>query len=357
MEDRRVAFVGAGAVAHYHAYALAALPFYYRDCPAIHCVAVASASASTRETFATRYGFRFALSPEDLWGRTDVDTIYILGPNATHYSHLMRALAMQSVRRVYVEKPLCVTENEERIITDQVLTSTKGLKIQLGFQFLQMSSVRHARSLWRQNSFGLPVHFQARYLHSGYLDQEYQNRRAERMKPTPEGGALVDLGSHAFSLLSTFIGDGLEVIEAVQGRGFGEAPPESDMCTVALCRDAASRAVGTVTASRISAGAGEVLEMEIRCVKGGFSLSSESPETLEVFTASSKESAIVNCASNFEPDSQFPNSGCAAGWLRSFVHADYLFLSGSDRSVVPDLRHGLAVQRLIRQTSQRIERR
>lgn len=353
MQDRRIAFVGAGGVAHYHAYALAALPYYYRDCPAINQVAVTSASANSRAAFAEKYGFQFHLSPEELWERPDIDTIYILGPNTTHYAHLVKAFSMRSVRRIYIEKPLCVTEAEERAITE-LSASIKDCTIQLGFQFLQMSSVRRALQIWKEANLGLPIHFHARYLHSGYLDKDYRDRRRERMKPTPEGGALADLGSHALSLLTTFLGDNLEVVDAVQAARLPDTPPDCDMCTVILLRDAASGAVGSATASRISAGAGEVLECEIRCANGGFRLTTEGPESLDVFSASSDQSTVVHCGSNFEPHSQFPGRSYPAGWLRSFVHANYLFLNDLDRSSAPDLRHGLIVQRLIRQTSQRI---
>ena len=354
MKDCRIAFVGAGAVAHYHAYALAALPFYYHDCPSVECLAVTSASTTARETFAARYSFQYALATEDLWERSDIDAVYILGPNALHYSHLTKALAMQNVKRVYVEKPLCTTEEEERAITRRFLPTANGVTVQLGFQFLQMSSVMRARSLWEQGTLGAPVHFRARYLHGGYLDHKYRTQRGERLKPIPEGGAAVDLGSHAFSLLAAFLGDGLEAIEALQSRGFQDIPPECDLCTLVLCRDGTSGAVGTVTASRISAGAGEVLELEIRGTEGGFRLSTESPDILEIFAASSRESRIVNCSSDFGPYSQFPKRGCASGWLRSFVHANYLFLTHSGGSLAPDLRHGLVVQRLLRETAHRI---
>ena len=351
MEDRRVAFVGAGAVAHYHAYALAALKFYYQHHPAVHCVAVTSATAENREAFAARYGFEYALATQDLWRRTDVDTVYILSPNALHYTHLASALTMRGVRRIYIEKPLCTSEAEERGITEELLRSAEGKSVQVGFQFLQMSSVRRARLLWQQNRFGAPVHFHASYLHSGYLDQDYRRQRAERLKPTPEGGALGDLGSHALSLMTAFLGDGIEVLDAVEGPRFSDVPPDSDLSSIVLCRDRTSGAVGAVTASRVSCGAGEVLEGEIRCADGGFKFTTERPETLEVFSATAREASILNCASDFAPHSQFPHRACPAGWLRAFVHANYLFLSGSDGLPAPDLRHGLTVQRLLREAA------
>lgn len=354
MKACRVAFAGAGAVAHYHAYALAALKFYYRDHPDVHLVAVTSATGKTREAFAARYGFEHALSSEDLWKRTDVDTVYILGPNGLHYSHLASALSMPGVRQIYVEKPLCSTEAEERAIAGELLRSAEGKSVQVGFQFLQMSPVRRARLLWQQDRFGDPITFQASYLHSGYLDPGYRRQRAERLKPTPEGGALGDLGSHALSLLAAFLGDGLEVLDAVRGPRLSDVPPNSDLSSIVLCRDRTTGAVGTVTASRVSCGAGEVLEVEIRCTRGGFKFTTERPETLEVFPAAAGEASILDCASDFEPHSQFPHRTCSAGWLRAFVHASYLFLSGSDGLPVPGLQHGLAVQRLLREATCRI---
>jgi len=350
MDQHQVAFVGAGAVAHCHAYALAVLPFCYPRVPSVRLVVAASANRASSDAFRSRFGFASSSPTDEIWPRGDIDTIFLLGPNALHFAHLERALAMPSVKRIYVEKPLCASEEEERAIEKGLIPLAGERIVQVGFQFLQMPAVRRARLLYGSGKFGRPVHFRASYLHSGYLDREYRSKRPERLKPAPVGGAMADLGSHAFSLLVAFLGDSLEVAEARQCAPFEDVPPASDLCGIALLTDRATGAVGTLTASRISAGAGESLEVEIRCVNGGFRFSTERPDDLEVFEATAGSRQVVDCGSDYGSHSRFPSAVVSAGWLRSFVHAQYIFLGGRDELPPPGLRHGLSVQRLLRES-------
>ena len=46
---------------------------------------------------------------------------------------------------------------------------------------------------------GNPLHFEVKYYHSDYLKQDYRDKRASRLTPAPDGGAMADLGSHAVS--------------------------------------------------------------------------------------------------------------------------------------------------------------
>jgi predicted dehydrogenase len=354
--EHRVAFVGAGAVAHYHAHALAVLPFYYPRVPSIRLVAVASANPASSNAFSSRFGFASSSPAGEIWPRGDIDTIFLLGPNALHFTHLERALAMPSVKRIYVEKPLCASEEEERAIEKGLIPLAGERVVQVGFQFLQMPAARRARMLYRGGEFGRPVHFRASYLHSGYLDREYRRKRPERLKPAPVGGAAADLGSHALSLLVAFLGDSLEVADARQCAPFEDVPSSSDLCSIALLTDRATGAVGTLTASRISAGAGESLEVEIRCVDGGFRFSTERPDELEVFEATAGSHQVVHCGSDYGSQSHFPQAVVSPGWLRSFIHAQYIFLGGRDDLPAPDLHHGLSVQRLLRESVNRFTR-
>ena len=340
-------------MAHCHAYALAVLPFYYPRVPSVRLVVVASAHRASSDAFSSRFGFASSSPADEVWRRDDIDTIFLLGPNALHFNHLERALEMASVKRIYVEKPLCAGEEEERAIEKGLMPLAGERVVQVGFQFLQMPAVRLARMLYGEGKFGRPVHFRASYLHSGYLDKGYRSKRAERMKPAPVGGAAADLGSHALSLLVAFFGDSLAVAEARQSAPFEDVPSSSDLCSIALLADHATGAVGTVTASRISAGAGECLELEIRCVNGGFRFSTERPDELEVFEAAPGSHRVAHCGSDYGSHSHFPGAVVSAGWLRSFVHAQYIFLGGLDELPAPDLHHGLSVQRLLRESVNR----
>ncbi len=109
-----------------------------------------------------------------------------------------------------------------------------------------------------------------------------------------------------------------------------------------------------VMASRVSAGAGELLEVELRGTMGGFRLSTENAEFLELFSLSSDKSQILRTSSGYTPLSTFPNRVVLGGWLRSLVHANYLFLNDQEDDPFADLRHGLTVQRLLRDAARHL---
>ena len=348
MSTYNVGFIGAGGIAHAHAFALAALPYYYKQAPVITKKAVTASMPESYANFSKRYGFADAVPIDLFWQSQDIDTVFILGPNGVHYSHLKQALKMAAVRRIYIEKPLCVTPEQVVKISELNAARPQELAVQIGFQFLQMGVVRRALKLWHETDFGRPIHFQARYLHSGYLQPGYRRQRPARLKPAPEGGALADLGAHVLSLLTAFLGDDLEILSASHSGAFDDVPQGSDLCTVMMIRHRGSGAIGTVTASRISAGAGDALEFELRCEKGALRMSTARPDALEVFTTTRNEWTTLTCGNDYLPATQFPTSYLPSGWLRSLIHAHYLFLGGHDEfAFIPDLNHGLAVQRLV----------
>ncbi|MDY6895245.1 MAG: hypothetical protein SVO01_07520, partial [Thermotogota bacterium] len=67
----RIAFLGSGGIARAHAFALDSLKHYYKDSPEIERVLVASPTQAHRESFASRYGFEEACSPDAVWQRDD----------------------------------------------------------------------------------------------------------------------------------------------------------------------------------------------------------------------------------------------------------------------------------------------
>jgi hypothetical protein len=143
-------------------------------------------------------------------------------------------------------------------------------------------------------------------------------------------------------------------VDARRSKGFQDVPAASDMCTVALLQDQRSGAIGTVTASRISAGASDLLELEIRATGGGLRVTTEAPDRLEIFGASTRSSAILECGNDYGPECKLPPVGTASGWLRSLVHAHYLFFCADPQRPVPGASHGIAVQRLLAAIARRI---
>ncbi len=132
MQNIHIGFLGAGGIARAHAYALQSLKFYYSKVPQIHFESVASARKESRENFAENYGFSVAQPAEEFFRNEKIDSVFILGPNHVHFKHLEQALGMPGVKRIYLEKPVCASLQEEEKMKD-FTERTGEIKIQVGF--------------------------------------------------------------------------------------------------------------------------------------------------------------------------------------------------------------------------------
>lgn len=346
-----IGFIGAGGIARAHAFAINSLRYYYNDSPETVTEAVCSASDKSRTTFASQFGFRNSVSFEEFVANKNIDSVYILGPNKVHYEHLKAAASMPSIKRIYIEKPVCSTYEEEIHIAD-IVKEHPDIKIQVGFQYLFMPSVREALIFWKSGKLGKPLHFDLRYYHGDYLKKEYRNKRSTRLTPAPDGGAMADLGSHAISLAIAFLGDRLDITSAVQSGNFKDVTQDSDLFSLITLFENNTGAAGTLSSSRISSGTGDTLCMELFAEKGTLRFTSQSPDFFEYYLEETGSWTRIMTGSNYKPVSSFPSGHVPPGWLRSMIHAHYVFLTGNDpKAVMPDMTHGLSVQRLVRETA------
>lgn len=349
-----IGFLGAGGIARAHAFALSSLRYYYNDEPETELEAVCSATEKSRSAFSKKYGFKNSLSPEEFFSDKKIDTVYILGPNKVHAEHLKKVAVMPGIRRIYVEKPVCSSLEEENLIK-QIASDNPGIKIQAGFQFLFMASVRKAIKFWKTGKLGAPIHFEIKYYHGDYLKKEYRDKRTTRLTPAPDGGAMADLGSHAISLAIAFINGNLRITSASQAGTFKDVVPESDLFSQISLFDEVTGAAGILSASRVSAGTGDLLSMELYAEKGTLRFSSYTPEYFEYYLEDTGSWNRIVTGSSYEPVTSFPSGHVPPGWLRSMIHAHYVFLTeNNEEPFIPDLFHGLDVQRLVRETSERL---
>jgi hypothetical protein len=115
-------------------------------------------------------------------------------------------------------------------------------------------------------------------------------------------------------------------------------------------------AVGNISASRISAGTGDWVSFEIFAEEGSLKYSSRNPDVFEYFLESDQKWIKQAVGSTYKPITNFPSGHVSPGWLRAMIHAHYIFLTGDQRrSFVPGLGHGLAVQRIIRETADHLK--
>lgn len=349
-EKIKIGFLGAGGIARSHAFAINSLKYFYSEVPEIEFEAVCSSRKESRDAFALKFGFNKSLSLDEFKTDQDINTVLILGPNKVHFEHLKLALEMPSVTHIYLEKPVCSSLEEEQEMAQIAVRS--GKLIQVGFQYLQTASVREALAFWNTGKLGNPIHFDLKYYHGDYLQKSYREKRVTRLTPAPDGGAMADLGSHGISLLMAFLGGNLQIASAFQAGGFDDVPQDSDLFSSLTLVDPATKAAGTMSASRISSGTGDLVSLEIYTEKGMLRYSSHSVDYFEYYMEDSRQWTRQVVGSNYAPITSFPSGHVPPGWLRSMIHAHYIFLGGNDqKSFIPDLKHGLDVQRVVRETA------
>jgi len=351
-----IGFIGAGGIARSHAFSLNSLKYYYNDAPEIELAAVCSATGESRESFASRFGFAKPCELKEFISDKRIDTAFILGPNSVHFEHFKAVLEMKAIKRIYLEKPVCSGPEEERELLKLSARHT-GVKIQVGFQYLYAAAVREALILWKSGILGKPIHFDLKYYHSDYLEKEYRNKRISRLTPAPEGGAMADLGSHIISILIAFIGDKIHITGALQAGEFEDVPEGSDLFSQISLYDEKSQAAGTLSSSRVSSGTGDNLSFEFFATGGALRYSSTTPDFFEYYTEKSGCWSKQITGSNYKPVTTFPSGHVPGGWHRSMIHAHYVFLTNSSSEIiVPDIRHGLAVQHLLIETAEHLLR-
>jgi len=354
-EKAVVGFIGAGGIARSHAYSLNSLRYFYNDTPVIELKAVCSKREESRKSFASRFGFEKHVDLKGFIADNEIDTVFILGPNSVHFEHLNSAIGMKGVKRIYLEKPVCSSQKEERAIS-LLAAKHPEIKIQVGFQFLFTSVVREALVLWKSGNLGKPLHFDLKYYHGDYLKREYRDRRGSRLTAAPDGGAMADLGSHIISMLIAFLGNGLTITSALQSGHFEDVRADSDLFSLISLYDTFSNAAGTLSASRISPGTGDLISFELYAEKGAIRFSSASPDYFEFYSEASDLWSRKMTGSGYQPVSTFPSVHVPPGWLRSMIHAHYVFLTGNDPlAFVPDIEHGLAVQQLVTATAEHLK--
>lgn len=353
----RAGFIGAGGIARSHSFSLNSLKYYYNDAPPPELTAVCSATEKSRRAFASQYGFGQALSAEDFFSNKEINTVYILGPNKVHYEHLRKAIQMPSIERIYLEKPVCSTIGEEEGIS-ALINDHPDIKIQVGFQYLFMTAIREALVVWKTGKAGRPVHFDLKYYHSDYLQKSYRDKRSTRLTPPPDGGAMADLGSHAISLLMAFLGTDLSITGAMQACSFPDVDPLSDLFSLISLYDNNSGAAGTLSASRIASGSGDMLNMELYAEKGALRFSSYTPDYFEYYLEETASWNKIFTGSSYKNITSFPSGHVPPGWLRAMTHAHYVFLTDNNQEpFIPDIRHGLEVQRIVRETAERLRKK
>ena len=121
-----VGFIGAGSYAQSHL-----LPNVQTG-PDVILQGVVTATPTGARSVADRYGFHFCSgTASDVVTDPQINTVFIASRHDSHAGYVLQAL--QSGKNVFVEKPLCLTEEELADITKGWLDARLNLQLMVGF--------------------------------------------------------------------------------------------------------------------------------------------------------------------------------------------------------------------------------
>lgn len=362
-----IGLCGYGAMGRTHAYALAALPYYYDVLPfSARIVAVHTAHADSAQAAAQALSCRAAATLEELLCDPAVDVVDICTPNHTHFSVAKEALAAK--KAIYMEKPLCVGAAQARELA--ALATQSGACTQVVFNNRYLSAVLRAKELIDAGRLGRLLSFHFAYRHQSAVDP----RRTPTWKQDAAcgGGVLRDLGPHILDLCVYLCGPvaraanggfdlcgrgqiGCPTHPDAQGRPWQTNADEAFYGILRL----ANGASGTIEVSKLATGEDDGLTFAIYGTKGAVRFDLMQLDYLEFFDAQAlktPQSAAaagfvrIPCVSRYPaPAAAFPGGAAPGGWLRGHVGAMHAFLTAyaaGEESGAP-FSHGAYIEELI----------
>ena len=338
-----IGLLGFGAMGKVHSFAVSNLKFYYPSLPFDAKIrGVCTTSLEKSRAISEQYGFDIAAANEDeLIYDPSIDVIDVCTPNVYHYNTVKKALA--AGKHVLCEKPLCVTADEAKELSE--LAHRSGLICGMVFNNRYIAPVMRAKQLVDEGRIGKVISFSAQYLHNSCMDA---SRPAgwKQDKTVCGGGVLFDLGSHVIDLIYFLCGE-FDSVSGTAQIGFPErcgrdgAPwqtnaDEAFYITARL----KSGAVGTITASKLVSGANDDLDICIYGDKGSIKFSLMQPNFLYFYDATIGAGALggnagytaIECVGRYPaPGGTFPSPKAPSSWLRGHVESMYAYLDSVRR--------------------------
>jgi len=122
-----IAFVGAGSYAQQNL-----LPNIPRKDDTVSCVGIMTNSGTTSKRVAEKFNFQFCTSePTDIFENNAINTVFIATRHNSHAGYVKSAL--KAGKHVFVEKPLCLTEEELTEIEELYNGSDHCCQLMVGF--------------------------------------------------------------------------------------------------------------------------------------------------------------------------------------------------------------------------------
>ena len=359
MKTIGIGIIGWGFMGRTHTLAIRSLPLFYPDAGfEAKLVGVCSRTVSKAERARDDLGFSYATGDyRDLLADPGIDVVSVCTPNDQHEA--MAIDALKAGKHVYIDKPLTVDYPSAL----RVLEAARGAKgkAQLALHNRFFTATLRAKELIGQGRLGDILTFTCRYLHSGSIDPN----KPMGWKQGAGGGVLLDLGSHALDLVTWLIGEMPREVLCAENTLYPQRPTKEGGLRHDIAEDHAlmllrlkSGALGTVEASKITAGVADEMFLEITGTKGAIRWNLRDPGWLEFYDNTQPEVDLgglrgytrIECLGRYPaPGGSFLPSKNAVGWERAHTHCYFSFLNcvANGGTPSPSLEEGARLQRLM----------
>ncbi|ALK95473.1 oxidoreductase [Massilia sp. WF1] len=244
---------------------------------------------SSRADAARRSGLALGLDPERIYAdyaemarceaaRPDgIEAVSIVTPNHLH-APVARAFLEAGIH-VICDKPVTTNSLDARMLRD--LAQERGLVFAVTHNYSAYPMVRHARQMVRDGLLGeirvVNVQYAQDWL-AEPIEHDGQKQAAWRTDPARAGGgAIGDIGTHAWQLADTIVGRPLEAL-AAQLNSFVPGRAVDDDVQVLLRYQGGAR--GMLWASQVATGHGNDLRIGVYGSRAGIQWAQERPDEL-----------------------------------------------------------------------------
>ena len=192
MSQVRIALIGAGFIANYHARAL-----LQQENTEIRAICDLDENAAKK--FAKKYGIREVTAEVmSLVCRDDIDAAILCTPNKFHAPYAIAFL--ERGKDVFIEKPMAINSREGEQITNASKKSER--MIMVGHMWRFDTEVNYVRDVVQSGKIGRIVKTKGYGIHENWGPSGWFTK-----KELAGGGALADMGVHAIDTVRYILGD------------------------------------------------------------------------------------------------------------------------------------------------------
>ena len=192
MKKIKIALIGAGYIANYHARGLQALPD-------VEIVAVAGLPIEAVRKFADTYGIKDATTNiSDLTVREDIDAVVIGTPNKFHAPYAIDFL--KTGKDVFLEKPMAM--NPEEGLQIKNIADANNRLVMVGHMWRFDEEVNFIKKVIDSGRVGKIIKTKGYGIHENWGPSGWFAK-----KELAGGGALADMGVHAIDTVRYILGD------------------------------------------------------------------------------------------------------------------------------------------------------